>query len=54
MVRELDWPAKEKLGVEGDQPVTYTYLLMFIHMIFSKDQMKIYFLNFLYLLLMQL
>jgi hypothetical protein len=43
---------KRVAGVEPQ--VTYTYLSMFILMSFLKDQMKIYFLNFQYLLQMQL
>ena len=52
MVRELDWLVKERLEAEEDQQVIFIYLLMFIHMIYLKDQMKIYFLSFPYLLLM--
>ena len=54
MVQELDWLEKEKLEAEEDQQVIFIYLLIFIHMIYLKDQMKIYFLSFLYLLLMLL
>ena len=52
MVRELDWLEKEKLEAEEDQLEICIYLLMFIHTIYLKDQMKIYFLSFLYPLLM--
>ena len=51
MVQELDLPEKEKLEAEEDQQVIFIYLLMFIHMTYLRDQMKIYFLSFLYPLL---
>ena len=54
MVRELDWLEKEKLEAEVDLLVTCICLLMFIHTIYLRDQMKIYFLNFRYPLLMLL
>ena len=54
MVRELDWLEKEKLEAEEDQQEIFICLLTFIHTIYLRGQMKIYFLNFLYPLLMLL
>ena len=53
MVQELDWLEKERLEAEEDQQVIFIYLLTYIHTTYLSDQMKIYFLNFLYPLLMQ-
>ena len=54
MVRELGWLEKVKLEAEEDQQGIFICLLMFIRIIYLRDQMKIYFLNFLYHLQMLL
>ena len=54
MELELGWQEKVRLGQEVDQQETYIYLLMLILTTFLKDQMRIYFLNFLFPWLMQL
>ena len=54
MEQELDYQEKVRLDLEAVLVAIYIYLLMFILMNYSKDLMKIYFLNAQYLLLMQL
>ena len=49
MEQGLDWQVKVRLEVEVEQQATYIYLLMFTLTIYLKDQMKIYFLNSLFL-----
>jgi hypothetical protein len=51
---ELDWLEKVKLDLEEGLMVIYIYLLMLNLMSYLKDLMKIYFLNFQFLLLMLL
>src|SRR5210317_1086253 len=53
MEHELDWLAKVKLDLEVGPMVICTYLLMLNLMSYLKDLMKIYFLNFQFLLLTQ-
>jgi len=53
MEHELDWLAKVKLDLEVGLMVICTYLLMLNLMSYLKDLMKIYFLNFQFLLLTQ-
>ena len=54
MEQELDCLVKEKLELKVVQVEICIYLSTFILMIFLKDQIKIYFLNFQYQSLMQL
>src|SRR5210317_1838885 len=53
MEHELDWLAKVRLVLEVVLMVIYTCLLMLNPMNYLKDLMKIYFLNFQFLLLTQ-
>src|SRR5210317_1519444 len=53
MEHELDWLVKVRLDQEAGLMVIYTYLLMLNLMSYLKDLMKIYFLNFQFLLLTQ-
>src|SRR6056300_2015719 len=53
MEHELDWLAKVKLDLEVELMEIYTCLLMLNHTNYLKDLMKIYFLNFQFLLVMR-
>ena len=53
MVQELDYQEKVKLELGVEQQVICIYSSIFIPTIYSKDQVKIYFLNFQFRLQMQ-